>query len=840
MTTQPQKPLIPFLACLLALISLLVPLAPGRAQAAPAVSGPAPASLPVSLVDKIIAGGQAGSYFGLSVALSEDGTTALVGAPIEDVGTNANQGAAYVFSRSETTWSLQQKLVAADGAGGDEFGHAVAVSNDTALVAAHLDDGQGSVYVYTLGPMGWSLQQKLTNPAGAADDAFGYAVALAGDTAVVGVWLDDDTYPNQGSAYVFSRSGTTWTHQAQLTASDAAAGDGFGFAVAIEGDTAVLTAPFDDLDPDHGQGSAYVFTRSGTAWTQQAKLTAADAEEADRFGEDVALEGDTVLVGAVYDDVGANGTQGSAYVFVGSGASWTQQAQLTASDGAAGDHFGGSVALVGDTAVVGAPTDDIDANENQGSAYVFARSGTAWSEQARLTAPDGLGGDFFGIAVALAGGTALIGAFDDDVGPNNSQGSAYVLTGSGTAWSLQQQLASSDGGAGDYFGISVALSGDTALVGAYGADVGANVDQGAAYVLVRGETGWSLQQKLTASDGEAMDMFGYAVALSGDGNIALVGAYSADGLSTANQGAAYVFVRSGSTWTEQATLTALDGDDGDAFGISVALTVDGHTALIGTFTADISPNNDQGAAYVFTSDGVYWSQQQKLFDSLGAAGDNFGRSVAISGDLALVGVPRDQIGSNSLQGSAIIFRRSGTTWTQTTKLLASDGAAQDAFGFSVALYGPTALVGAYNDDVGANADQGSAYVFGQVTSNTWEQQAQLTASDGAADDFFGRSVALANEKALVGAYDDTIGANADQGSAYVFTRSGTTWTERTHLTAFDGAAGDLLGVSVDWSGDRFLVGAHQDAIGTNDNQGSAYAGRVVVSVYLPLVVRKGA
>lgn len=851
MVAQLARSFSTLLACLLALAALIAPAAHGLAQAAPGGQATAQASdlgaARPAVIDalayfrqKVIATGEAGSYFGLAVALSADGNTALVGAPIEDVGANANQGAAYLFTRSGGLWTLQQKLVAADGAGADEFGHAVALSGDTALVSAHLDDGgQGSVYVYVRSGAVWSQQQKLTATGAAADDMFGGSVALSGDTALVGVWQDDATYANQGAAYVFTRSGATWTQQAYLTAADGAESDGFGYSVALEGDTALLSAPFDDWGSDQGQGSAYVFTRSGTTWTQRAQLTASDAAEADRFGEEVALSGDTALVGAIYDDVGANDAQGSVYVFTGSGAAWTEQAHLTADDSAAGDHFGGAVALVGDTALIGAPTDDAGAQENQGSVYIFTRSGATWTQRAHLAAADGVGGDFYGISVALAGDTALVGAMYDDVGANASQGSAYVLTGSGTAWAQQAHLTSSDGAAGDNFGIAVAVKGDTALVGAPNDDIGANADQGSAYVFVRGAAGWELQQKLTADDGAATDLFGYAVALSGDGNKALVGAYSADGVGNANQGAAYVFVRSGATWTQQAKLTAMDGDDGDAFGISVALTADGNTALVGAFLSDPGAVNDQGAAYVFTSGGLYWSLQQKLFAADGAAGDNLGRSVAISGDLALVGAPRDQVGANTLQGSAYVFSRSGTTWTEQEKLTASDGAAQDWFGFSVAIYGDTALVGAYNDDVGPNDDQGSAYVFTRVTADTWAQQAQLTASDGEDDDFFGRSVALGNGVALVGAYDDSVGANPDQGSAYYFVGSDAAWTEQAQLIAPDGAASDLFGVAVALSGRTLLVGAHEDDIGANANQGSAYFFSLPYTIHLPLVLRTG-
>ncbi len=544
----------------------------------------------------------------------------------------------------------------------------------------------------------------------------------------------------------------------------------------------------------------------------------------DQFGYAVAIDGDTMIVGAPRDDLGANANQGSAHIYRWTGSGWTLEATLTATGGAANDNFGSSVALSGDTALVGANTDDLGANFAQGSAYVFTRSGSTWTQQAQLTATDGAGGDQFGSSVALSGDTALVGARFDDVGANFDQGSAYIFTRSGTTWTQQAQLTATDGAASDNLGVSVALSGDTALLGANFDNVGANTDQGSAWVFSRIGTKWiGPDLQLLASNGAANDNFGISVALSGD--TALVGAYVDDVGANANQGSAYVFTRSGSTWIQQAQLTATDGAAGDLFGISVALS--GDTALVGANSDDVGANTNQGSAYVFTRSGSTWTQQAQLTATGGAGGDNFGVSVALSGDTALVGANSDDVGANTNQGSAYVFTRSGTTWTQQAQLTATGGAAGDNFGISVALSGDTALVGANFDTVGANASQGSAYVFTR-SGSTWTQQAQLTAIGGATNDNFGVAVALgggAGDTALVGAYADDVGANIDQGSAYIFTRSGSMWTQQAQLTAIDGAASDNFGVSVapgDGAGDTALVGAYLDNVGTNANQGSAW------------------
>jgi microcompartment protein CcmL/EutN len=372
------------------------------------------------------------------------------------------------------------KLTASDAASGDQFGTSVAVSGDTAVIGAFLDDdagsGSGSVYVFTRSGTTWTEQQKLTASDAAAADIFGNSVSVSGDTAVIGAVQDDDAGGTSGSAYVFTRSGTTWTEEAKLTASDAAAGDRFGNSVAVSGDTAVVGAFLDD-DAGGTSGSAYVFTRSGTTWTEQQKLTASDAAANDEFGISVAVTGDTTVIGATGD---AN-ESGAAYVFTRSGTTWTEQAKLIASDVALDDDFGRSVAVTGDTAVVGASSND-DAGSGSGSAYVFIRSGTTWTEEAKLTASDAAAADIFGNSVSVSGDTAVVGASSNDDAGSGS-GSAYVFTRSGTTWTEEAKLTASDAATGDIFGRSVAVSGDTAVVGASSND-DAGSGSGSAYVFV--------------------------------------------------------------------------------------------------------------------------------------------------------------------------------------------------------------------------------------------------------------------------------------------------------------------------------------------------------------------
>jgi hypothetical protein len=378
---------------------------------------------------------------------------------------------------------------------------------------------------------------KLLASDGKAGDRFGKSVAVSGNTAIVGA--NSSNTGNQGSVYVFVRSGTSWVQQAQLLASDGELNDNFGSSVAIDGDTIVVGADYDDVGANIEQGSAYIFTRSGTTWTQQAQLTTIGDSAYTYFGKSVAVSGNTVIVGAYWDDVGANINQGSAYIFTRSGNIWAMQAQLFAADGTAFDIFGYSVSISGETAIVGAPGDDVIVNTHQGSAYIFTRSGTLWTQQAKLTSLSNSFAPFFGGSVAISGETAIIGAPYASVGNNTLQGSAYIFTRSGTTWTEQTRLSIAGGVYLSNFGFSVAISGETVVVGAYGDDIGTNHSQGSAYVFFRSGITWTQQPRLNAADGAQEDYFGYSVAISG--NNIIIGSILDNIGGNTYQGSAYVF-----------------------------------------------------------------------------------------------------------------------------------------------------------------------------------------------------------------------------------------------------------------------------------------------------------
>ncbi|MBN2493721.1 MAG: thrombospondin type 3 repeat-containing protein [Deltaproteobacteria bacterium] len=363
---------------------------------------------------------------------------------------------------------IQLERSTSEGAEQDEYGRSVSVHGDTLAVGMPYDDApgadSGSVFVFVLDPEGfWGLQAQLTADDAAAGDLFGIAVCVSGDSLLVGASGDDDSGIDAGSAYVFTRDGADWSQQAELVAADTAAGDAFGTAVGLFGDRAVIGAP-SALAVDFHSGAAYVFSRSDSSWSEQAKLAGDDLAEGDFFGIGVAVSGDDLVVGAPHDDQGEPDS-GSAHVFVHQAGGWSRQAVLRASDAEPGDQLGVSVCLSGDMALIGA-VGDSHAGDYSGSAYVFVRQGESWAQQAVLAADDAQEYDQAGTSVALAGDLALVGAPGDEVEGVQYAGSAYVFVRDGADWSQAAKLTTpGDMHAMNLFGACVSLDGSRAAIG---------------------------------------------------------------------------------------------------------------------------------------------------------------------------------------------------------------------------------------------------------------------------------------------------------------------------------------------------------------------------------------
>jgi len=381
-----------------------------------------------------------------------------------------------------------------------------------------------------------------------------------------------------------------------------------------------------------------------------------------------------------------------------------ERQKISSDDGATDDQFGWSVAVEGDIALVGAPNTRIGTNEGQGSVYVFTKMHGPWVQTQKLTADDGKTADAFGLSVAIAGTTAIVGS------PNNEtfRGAAYVFQLAAGTWVQSQKLVASDGTDFNQFGWSVALQNQAALIGATSATVGSNGSQGAVYAFTETGTFWSETQKFSSADGVTGDGFGWSIGL--DGKNAVVGAGLASGPGGEFQGVAYTFRHRNGVWVETQKLTADNGAAFDFFGLAVAL--EGRNVLVGAQGAatDGNPFSNQGAVYRFFHSGGVWSQTQIISASDGKASDGFGTSVAVRRGVVVIGAAGATVDGIDFAGAAYIFHGSSGSLVETDKLTPSDPVENGNFGWSAALSRNAVFIGSYNATSDEHVRQGAVYI----------------------------------------------------------------------------------------------------------------------------------
>ncbi len=402
--------------------------------------------------------------------------------------------------------------------------------------------------------------------------------------------------------------------------------------------------------------------------------------------------------------------------------------QLAASDGKKSNELGYSVSIAGDTAVLGAPYATIRSKYARGAAYVFVRSADGWKQTAKLTASDAGTNSFFGSSVSISGDTIVVGADGANLGEKQAAGAAYVFVKPANGWTDATQTAklmSSDLKSNSYFGSSVSIRNDVIAIGADGAAVGANPFQGAIYLYRKPGKVWvttsTCSAKLIASDGAKGDQLGYSVSISEDSVVA--GARSAQVAGNAGQGAAYLFVKPAAGWAnanQTSKLVARDGAKDDQFGSAVS--IDGDIALVG------APGAGQGAAYVFVKPGSRWSQLPSLAAKLTSSdvenGKQLGAAVEVRDSLIAVGAPLASTASAPQQGAIYVFTKSDGGWAtgkETFKIVAQNGKTEDRFGASLDIEGQTVLVGAPGATL-SQKYQGAAYVFDHVLDSRGADQ----------------------------------------------------------------------------------------------------------------------
>jgi len=730
------------------------------------------------------------SSFGYSVAIDD---VIVVGANGDDES-GSNAGAAYIFNYNGNEWIETQKIVSNDIEASDNFGESVAISNDIIVVGAY-NEGEnieGAAYIFRLSGEVWVQEQKLQSSSMGNSYYFGNAVDIDNDIIIVGSYSDGGF--SAGAVYIFRLSGEVWIEEQKLESSDIAPSDNFGWSVAIEDDIIIVGAK----NETSLTGAAYMFRYNGSTWIEEQKIVATDKETNDLFGQSVSIHNDFLAIGAHQESTGFyragsayfynaisedalpqnypvkyntdlnkwalyKGTKPQAYIFnnVDKNAvifNGSIPIQFYDKDNLryleAGDNY---YSVGGDTIamskyLVGTQVDENNfILKNQLIKNKCNLSVSSGGIIGKIQGSDIDGNDYFGYSVAIDNGIIIVGAFGESEGGSNA-GAAYIYKYNGSSWTGEQKLLSSDIGISDRFGKSVAIENDIIVVGAYGEDT----DTGAAYVFRLSGEIWAEEQKLTASNKKESDFFGWASAI--DNEVIVVSARN-EGINSS--GSAYIFRYDG-TWTEEQIIQSSDIEANDRFGCSIAIEED--VIAISSESEDTG-GNDVGAVYIFRYNGAEWIEEQKIQASDKEANDYFGKDVGISNNVIVVGAYLEDTGEDGA-GAAYVFRYNGTEWIEEQKLQASYVEGTAYFGVRVAIDNDIIMVGASGEDTkGSNA--GAVYIF-KYNGSSWVEVQKIYSNDIGDADWFGESMDMNNDMAIIGATGESEGGGNNAGAAYIY------------------------------------------------------------------------
>jgi FG-GAP repeat len=721
--------------------------------------------------------------FGESIATWQDGSTSWLVAGAW--GDDNYKGAAYLFSRTsrDAPWHQETRLLASDGASGDYFGFAVAASNNVVVVGVPwhpTSSGTGVVYTFTKDvASGKWKQESILSIAGT--NLFGQTVAFVGDTLVVGA---PHTSSSIGIAAVYRRDGASWKFISTPSPPDAPAGANFGSSVAIGSNRILIGAPYDSSVSWH-QGSAYIFSYDagsdkwvfehklsryfggsagdyfGTAvaiagdnaivgapshpgggmvvgfsysaaahdWIQQQTFQAADAATADGFGSTLAYDGSMLAIGASL----RGNNDGTVYLYNGNPSSWSPVAEL-AGTGSDSPRVGTSVSILGNEVLSGAPNARLDFY-NRGRVDVYAVAHGVWKNTQTIHAASDEG-EHFGNALSISGTTAVVEAYQ--VSPYGSWLADVYSRDADGKWQWEAGLPMSG-----LYDTNVVVDGNTIVIGEPVQAFGSHSAQGAAYIYARSSTPtgvtWTQQASLIDSTGSSNEQMGRFVCLSGD--VAVIGA---PGLNSGT-GGAFIFARSGTSWTRQATLIPSEAVPGEWATQSCAL--DGDVVILG---APDGAAND-GAVYAFQRSGTTWTEKKKLVPSDLADGDRFGKAIALTNTTLFVSSPYKQVGSNSYQGVVYAFDRK--TWSQQSTFYSPAPQASAYFGYALTADPARLIIG--------EPGNVSAYAYDRQKGN-WSLQSAMTGDVGT---YFGGTVGISNGNLLIGAQST---GDDNGGRAYIF------------------------------------------------------------------------
>ncbi|MBI4716274.1 MAG: hypothetical protein HY763_00555, partial [Planctomycetes bacterium] len=773
-----------------------------------------------------------GDETGRSVAV--DGNHILVGSPqaalVNPIGQQFAAGKATVFELTpNNTWEQRASLTPLihDIHAQDHFAAAVALDGKRALIGRPDSDevrgalgagNSGSAFVFRRDWDRWSYEAKLVADDADESDQFGSAVAIRGDVAMVGAVGDrPPSLPTGalGSVYVFQRFGSRWYQTQRLNGDAALSPQRFGGSVSIDGGRAAIG--------DSTAQLVYVFRREAAAWVQEAILRGSDTSTestGDRFGASVALSGKFLVVGAERDDDGGLGNSGTAFLFQYESGTWVERRKLHAPDAAAGDRFGSAVATDGRNLVVGARlADDPSGATDGGAAYVFPMTSEDCNCNARADACELADGSATDCNTnRVLDGCELDAGFATDCNANGvldecdlAAGTSADCNGDGRpdecgvyAPCAVEGIVPAENVERSGYASSLAAEETIAAVGA----PLPTAETGAVYVFERVGLDWVESAVLRPDWEHQVRDFGRSVSVSG-GRV-LVGTPMTNvpryGSLQWRSGAAFMYQRDDAgAWRQSAVLVPGPNDIArdDAFGAAVAL--DGDRALVGMPQSDevLTPASfgASGSAFVFRFDGTHWRLEDKLLAADADVNDQFGTTVALQGDWAMVGAIGDRIPtvSNGPVGSVYVFHREGGVWTQVQRLNASDASSPRLFGASLSITGDVAAVG---DRLG-----NFVYVFRRHGAQ-WIEEAKFRGDDtvsGTHGDRFGVSVAVRNDLLVVGADRYNLGSLSNSGAVYLFRHAGNQWMQVRKVNPPD--PGDQFGYVVALAESQVLAGA---------------------------------
>jgi hypothetical protein len=630
------------------------------------------------------------------------------------------------------------------------------------------------------------LMQVVSNPTPEAYENFGGAVAIYGDTLVIGAKNDNTAAADAGSVYVYIKVNNTWELQQTINNPSPVLEDYFGSSVDIHKDTIIIGSYGDDTGGTNRVGAAFIYTRSGTTWTLQQEINNPTPVDIDHFSNSVSLYEDTVAIGALFEDTGASAA-GSVYIYTRSGVTWTLQQEINNPSPVINDQFGYSVSLFRDTVAISANLKEVSAISDAGAAYVYTRTGGVWTLEQTIENPSPVASDRFGNSISLYEDTIAVGS--TPLTANTEK--IWVYSRIGTTWTLDKEIETPIPITDEIgFGKIVKVHQDTVIASGVWNDA-----SGAVYIFSRDEGNWNYIDMFKNPTPNGSEGFAASLALYDD--TILVGANQTD-TSLLDVGSAYIYSIPLYDFSNNIEIQ-------DIASNSTSVSIYGKYMVVG----DSVFNSYQGNVKVYEDINGTWTIMQTITSNEFSSNNSFGAQVSMYNDTLAISEPgNDTDGADT--GAIWVYTLVGSTWTLQQRIGNPPGPGSDNFSKQMALNKDTIVTGAYSEDT-AGTDSGTAYIF-KRTGATWALEGTINNPNPAMGDFFPSSVTIENDIVAFGhTYGETTALN-NSGIAYVYTRSGATWTLGQTITSPSPVVSGGFGSSISISGDKLAIGRDEQVL----------------------------